>query len=565
MPAPFLEIAIAVIAATVLAYLARLLRQPPLVGYILAGIILGPAVLNAFSSTDLFHTLSAFGTAFLLFIVGLNLRLGLFRDIGPVAFFIGFGQMAFTWLSGFWLSKLLGFSPVESVYLGIVVAFSSTIIVVKLLSDKEQLQTLHGKLSLGILLVQDLAAIIVLVVMDGIAPAGSSSSGIAAAMANGMALAFIAFFLGFTIIPKIFRFAARSTELLFISGISWCFLLAAVSASLGFSIEIGAFLAGITLSHLPFSQELIGRVKPLRDFFLLLFFVVLGAQMLLGVSGKILFSVALFVLLVIVGKPLLTMALLGWYGYKKKTSFLTGIALAQVSEFSLIIAFLGQQIGHLTQPFVAAITLLSVTTILLSTYGITAGERMYSFFGPLLTVFERKKALQENPQPSGTPYDVILVGFHRMGHSIYSSLSSQSFSTLIVDINPTVTCYASQKGIPAMYADIGNPETLSILKGMKPKAVISTAPSFEDNLGLIQAFTSAKKPLLLATAHHIGEAIRLYSAGADYVILPHILGGEAVGALIQKSRFDRKALKAHKHRHLRDLHKRKKLVPSVKI
>ena len=189
---------------------------------------------------------------------------------------------------------------------------------------------------------------------------------------------------------------------------------------------------------------------------------------------------------------------------------------------------------------------------------------MYSFFEPLLTVFERKKALKENPQPSETPYEVILVGFHRMGHAIYSSLSSQSFSTLIVDINPTVTLHASQRNIPAMYADIGNPETLGILRKLKPKAVISTAPSFEENLGMILAFSRApKKPLLFASAHHIGEAIKLYRAGADYVILPHILGGETVGALIQKSKFDRKVLKAHKHRHLRDLHKRKKLLPPV--
>ncbi len=591
MEAPFLEIAFAVIGATLLAYLARLLRQPPLIGYILAGIFLGPAFLDAFSSTELFKILSTFGAAFLLFLVGLNLKIDILREIGPVAFFLGVGQMLITWLAGFWIARILDFSAIASAYMGMAVAFSSTIIVVKLLSDKEQLQSLHGKLSLGILLVQDLAAIVALVIMSGLSGNGDVFSGIIGSATNGVVLLFIAFFLGFTIIPKIFRFAAHSPELLFISGISWCFLLAAISASLGFSIEIGAFLAGITLSSLPFNQELIGRVKPLRDFFLLLFFVVLGAQMLVGISGDMAVPIMVFSLLVIVGKPLITMALLGWYGYRKKTSFLASLSLAQVSEFSLIIAFLGLQLGHIPQSLVSAITLLTVITILISTYGISAGEKIYSFFEPFLKIFERKKALREI-EDAPDAYEVILIGFHRMGHAIYGSLRKQSFSTLVVDMNPMVISHASAKNIPAMFADMGNPEILVLLRQMRPRAVISTAPSFEDNLSLVQVFGTASekprlpsgkrwlpsgklwlpsgkpwlpsgKPLLFTTAHTIGEALKLYSAGADYVILPHILGGEAVGSLIQHSRFSKKVLKAHKRSHLRDLQSRKKLLPSA--
>jgi len=272
----FIQLAIILSVAFIVSYIVKLFNQPIIIGYILAGVIIGPFILKLGASTELIHTFSQLGIAFLLFMVGLHLNPKVIKEIGTSSLLIGLGQMILTFGLGFGVSLLLGFSSVTGIYIGIALAFSSTIITMKLLSDKQHLDSLYGKIAIGVLIIQDLVAIGVLMVIStisgGVALAGLGLQ----SLLIGLGLIVFLFLSGFYILPRLTKNIAKHQELLFLFSIFWCFLIAALFGYVGFSIEIGALIAGIVLSVSPYSVEISSRVRPLRDFFLIIFFIILG-------------------------------------------------------------------------------------------------------------------------------------------------------------------------------------------------------------------------------------------------------------------------------------------------
>ncbi|MDP3955431.1 MAG: cation:proton antiporter [bacterium] len=534
MESPFIQIGFVFILATVLAGIVRLFKQPLIVAYILTGLILGGFGAARLASGETLDLLSKFGIAFLLFMVGLELKISDLKQIGKVAIIAGLGQIIFTFLTGFLVSRFLGFALLQGAYISIALTFSSTVIVVKLLSEKNDLSSLYGKVAIGILLVQDFVAILVLMFLSGFSSQiPQTFMPFLIIFLKGLGLFLFAYFLTRRIIFFIFQSVARSQELLFLTAVAWCFLFASLSQILGFSLEIGAFLAGVSLSSLPYHYQISSRVRPLRDLFITLFFVGMGMQ--LDLSKSINFAPILILSgFVLLGKPLVVLLLMSFSGFRKRTSFLTSISLAQISEFSLILAAMGFSLGHLSREDVTLITGVGIVTIIASSYLISQGHKIYQKLSSLLSLIERGSACEVRSKlDQDLEKHTILVGCNRTGGDILEFLKKKGEPYLVLDFNPEVTKALEEEGIPCLFGDVSDDEILNQLNLEKAKLIISTVPSIEDNLILV-SYAKQKNPklIVLVTASYPEEEEDLYKVGADYVVLLQYIGGAHVAHLL---------------------------------
>lgn len=531
----FLQFAIVLIIALAISFIVRIFKQPVILGYILAGIVISPFLIGSGMSTDTIRVFTEFGVAFLLFTVGLHLNPKVIKEIGFSSLGIGIIQIILTTIAGVSISLLLGFNLVTSLFIGVGIAFSSTIVVMKLLSDENKVDSLHGKISTGVLIVQDIVAIVILIVLSTLSKEKSLIEiALGQALYGILALVLIVL-LGFFIVPKIARSAAKSQELLFLFSICWCFAVAALFSYLGFSLEIGALLAGIILSVSEFSIDISSKVKPLRDFFLIIFFIILGLNMQPSSIGAVIIPAIILSLAVIVLKPLVIMIIMRSFHYTKRTNFLTGITLAQVSEFSLIILALGISKGYVTGEILSMLTLTTVITIALSTYGIIYGDKIYTRFAPALSFFETKNSSSKRKEKLKKDYEAILFGYNRIGFGILSSLQKIKKDYLVVDFNPETISALEKLGIPCLYGDVSDSDLIEALPIKKAKLIVSTIPDFEANYLLIDKIRKInKKVVVIVRAHQISEALDLYKKGANYVLTPHFLGGQYVSKMIEE-------------------------------
>lgn len=549
----FLEICVIITVATVLGYILKTLKQPMIPAYVLAGLILGP-ILGIITNPEAILTMSEIGIAFLLFIVGLEIDIKKLKDVGLVASLGGFINSSILFTIGFLLAILLKFRTIEAAYLGLVVAFSSTMVVIKLLADKRELETLHGRILVGILLMEDFLAIVALSIL--------SNSNIMLSLLRGLVLIISVVSLAKFVLPTLFRFGAKHQELLFLLSLSTCFLFSMLSLFLGLSVVIGAFLAGVSLANLPYRVEIISRIRPLRDFFSTIFFVVLGMQIILHTLSSLLFPLLFFFLLVGLIKPLIVMGVVKLFKYKKRTIFLTGISLAQISEFSLIIVALGYSLGSVSQNVLTLTTLLAISTITISSYVLKYDNKLYQKFSNKLSFLDKgSKAEDKYEHKTQTKqHDVVLCGYNRIGYSIARALKKLNKNILVIDYNPEIIKNLVKQGIPCIYGDIGDIEVLERMDLGKVSMVISTVPDSADNLLLLQKTRELNnRAAVVVTASQLDEALYLYKVGADYVILPHFLGGEHVSHLIEHFNQDQGNIMHTRLKHIEDLQTRKEL------
>ncbi|HVZ66685.1 MAG TPA: cation:proton antiporter family protein [Patescibacteria group bacterium] len=541
----FLDFTIILVLASFLAVLFRLIKQPPILAYILAGIIIGPLGLVHIQNGDLIKSMAEIGVALLLFILGLELRFDDLKSVGKIAFITGVGQVVFTSAIGFLLMLALGFPPLASVYIAVALTFSSTILIVKLLSDKRDLNSLYGKISVGFLLVQDLFAIIALIILSSLSKTNGSFSAesIAIVFVKGVLLFGIAIVLSKTVFPKILSKLAHSPEALFLFSIAWAFGLSAfVSSSfVGFSVEIGGFLAGLALANSPENFHIISRTRSLRDFFIIIFFVTLGMGMVLNGAVNILPQAILLSIFVLIGNPLIVMVILGLLGFRKRTSFLAGLTVAQVSEFSLILIYLGSRIGQVPENVISLITLVAVITFALSTYMIMNGNALYRMLNKYLDVFERKNIKGEKRIDLGEVKNhIVLAGVNRAGESILSAVARDPDQKIIaIDFNPDVVRKLLEEDKLAVFGDVSDEDILEHVQIKSAKTIISTVSDPEDNLNLIKEVKrSGSQAKIITLARDLRDAEMLYKAGADYVVIPHITSGKHIAKIIKEDKLE---------------------------
>jgi len=543
----FYEIAALLVLAAGIGFIGLLLRQPLIVSFIAVGILAGPSALDIARSDVQIEFLAELGIAVLLFLVGLKLDFKLVRTLGPVALVTGLGQVIFTTVFGFLIALALGLDPRTAIYVAIALTFSSTIIIVKLLSDKREIDSLHGRIALGFLIVQDIVVVLAMIALSAIGVGGGAGGegtlgDMLRVIGYGLAmLAGVVVFIRFVADPLVSRLA-RAPELLVSFAIGWAALLAALGHYLGFGKELGGLLAGVSLASTVYREAIAARLASLRDFLLLFFFIALGSSLDLSVLGASIGPAIVLSLFVLIGNPLIVLAIMGAMGYRKRTGFLAGLTVAQISEFSLIFMAMGVAIGHVAEEALGLVTLVGLVTIAASTYMITFSHRLYAVFEPVLGVFERRGSAhaQVDAAADAKAHDIILFGLGRYGLAIASQLQNQGYRVLGVDFSPQAVRYARRAGFDVVFGDATDPEMLSHLPIQAAQWLVVAVPEHDTGLthddarvSLVKAARDLGYDGKVALAAHSADTVdTLDRAGADLVLLPYRDAALAAAAMI---------------------------------
>ncbi|MEM7445127.1 MAG: cation:proton antiporter family protein [Pseudomonadota bacterium] len=546
----FYQVAALLVLAAFIGLLGTFFRQPLIVSFIAVGIIAGPSVTGLARAHEPIELLAELGIAVLLFLVGLKLDIKLVRTLGPIALIAGLGQIAFTAGVGYLLSLQLGIDPTASIYIAIALAFSSTIIVVKMLSDRREIDSLHGRIALGILVVQDLVVVLAMIAMSAAGVGGGEDATFAdvglIVVYGVVMLALVALFMRYLADSLVQRLAS-SPELLVCFAIGWAALLAAVGDYLGFSKELGGLLAGVSLASTSFREAIAARLAPLRDFLLLFFFVALGAQIDLSLLGQQILPALVLSVFVLIGKPLVVLVLSGLLGYRKRTGFLAGLTLSQISEFSLIFMAMGVALGQLGVETLGLVTLVGLLTIAVSTYGISYGHQLYLALEGPLRVFERRGTPREKDdvEPEKTEkFGIVVFGLGRFGGSIGRRLEANGQRVLGIDFNPLAVKRWRQEGLTAAYGDASDPEFISHIDLEDVRWVVTSVPESvsgvthdDTRLTLIHTLRErGYRGKIAVTSHRPDDEAWLHACGADLVLLPFQDAADRAAELLGGSR-----------------------------
>lgn len=548
----FTELSIIIAVGAGISLIMRLIKQPLIIGYILTGILVGPTVLNFVHNDSTIEVFSNIGIALLLFIIGLGLNPKIIKEVGKVASIAGFVQITLTTILGFLAGRLFGYTKTESLILGIAVAFSSTIIILKLLSDKKEQTRLYSKIAIGILLIQDIMATLALVLLTARSEGSFSISAFISLGIKATAIIIPMFIIGNYILPKMNKLIAGSQEFLFLFAIGWGFGAAAIFEHFGFSIEVGALFAGVALANLPYSQEISLRLRPLRDFFIIVFFIALGADLSIVNIGSYILPILILCLIVLVAKPIITMGVMGVLGYTKNTSFRTSSSLAQVSEFSLIFVILANSQGLVGKNIVNIISIVALVTIAISSYLITYSSAIYNLLERHLSMFERRKTKNEQTKPK--KYDMVLFGYNKGGQEFIRVMEHMNKKYIVVDYDPDVIDLLDHQNIPYLYGDVTDPELLEEISLTHAKLVVSTVTDHDTNLFLAKWLEKVSPySVFVCTADNAQQASDLYEEGSAYVMLPHYIGSEKIGNFIRKNGFNKTEFRKFREKHLQYL------------
>ena len=530
MGEPFAEFSLLLIIAAAAGLVASRLQQPVIIAYIVVGILVGPAGFSLVQAQDQIALLSQVGVAMLLFLVGLKLDLHHVRHIGPVALATGLGQLAFTIFFGFLLVLVLGKDWLTALYVAIALTFSSTIIIIKLLSDKRELDSLHGRIAVGFLIVQDLAVVLAMMGMSALNGAdaeGAQVSDVLGALLLRITLVAVAMFILMRhVLPPLMRGMARSQEVMLIFALAWGTALAALGEWSGFSKEAGAFLAGFSLASSPYRDAMGARLAGIRDFLLLFFFIELGAHFDFSMLGAEWLSALVLSVFVLVGNPLIVMAIMGYMGYRKRTGFMAGLTVAQISEFSIVFVAMGITLGHIGPDALGLTTLVGIVTIALSTYMILYSQTLYEKLSPLLGMFERKhpaREMQEEVQREAQLHpQVIVFGLGRYGAHLLQRLRAQDIRALGVDFDPELLRELRHQGLQVRFGDVEDPAFVETLPLAQAQWVLTTLPTWDANRCLLHTLqTSAPHVRIGSVVRDDIHDVAMREAGVEWVITPY--------------------------------------------
>ncbi len=570
----FGELSLIIAIATGISLIMRWLKQPLLVGYILTGIIVGPSFLHVIGNGPAFENFSEIGIALLLFIIGLELKLSVIKTLGKTVMLTAITTIVGIGLIGYLTCLTLGFPPQASLLMATALTFSSTIIIVKVFNDRKESGRLYAQIAIGVLLFEDILATIALLFVNSgdtdtslLTPIasipfaqdferdlqnfliGTDTLTIFNLIIKGALLAGMLWVASSKLLPKVAHHVAKSPELLFLSAIAWGFGIASIFKLAGFSIEIGALFAGVALSSLPYTQEIGARLKPLRDFFIVLFFVVLGESLemdnLLAALGPALILSAV----VLLSKPILVMTSLGFLGYTKRTSFKAAVPLSQISEFSIILVVLGVSSGIVDHHAAAVITLVAIITIGASAYLMQYDSVLFARFGKGLQLFERR-VIREHRHHQDI-YPLVLFGYKKGGHEFIKAFESMHKKFVIVDYNPEVIESLERQRFNVMYGDATDSELLDELNLPKVKLFVSTIGDHATNIWLVKHITAHnKEAVIICNSENYNDAAELYRHGATYVMIPHYIGSERISSFIKRNGLNKGHFDRYREKHL---------------
>lgn len=545
----FTEISLVLVIVAGISIVMRLLKQPLILGYILAGILVSPIALDLIHAKEAFEGFSEIGIALLLFIIGLGMNISVIKSLGKVSLTAAMAILVMVGGTGALVSYLFGFDLGSAVIIGVALFFSSTILILKVLSDKREVNRLHGQIAIGVIIVDDIVATLAIVVVAALANGGLGPSDMIPMVAKAAGLGLLLYIAGRYVIPKFSKFLAKSQELLFIFAIAWGFGIATLFGVAGFSHEVGALFAGVALASLPYATEMSTRLRPLRDFFLVMFFVSLGDRFVFDNFTEVLIPALALSAVVLIGKPLFVMISLGALGYTKLTSFKAGIHLSQISEFSIVLIIIANQVGLVGNLVASVITVVALVTIAISSYLMKYDDALYRKLSPFLHVFERKSPT-ERKQKRGL-YTAVLFGYHHGGHEFLRLFRDMKEHYVVVDYDPDIIEHLDSQGIRHAYGDATDTEFLEEINVGHAKFVASTIIDRNVNRILLNYVRRHSKDIVfICHARTYEDALELYEHGAAYVILPRLLGSEYITTHIKRHGLEKKAFDAFRAKHI---------------
>jgi Kef-type K+ transport system membrane component KefB len=547
-------IGICIAAAALLALVGWRLRQPLILAYLLTGVVIGPHVLNYVGDPASISTVAEIGLILLLFIIGLEIDLKKLASAGAPVLLTGGLQVPICIALGLGFFYALGFRSQKGdyalLYLAATMSLSSTLVVVKLLYDKFELDTLPGRITLGVLVIQDLWAVAMLAVQPNLE--SPTFLPLALSLLKGAALVLIGLVVAKNLLPYLFRAVAKAPELVLVSALAWCFFLAAIASLIGLSREMGALIAGISLSTFPYSLDVIAKATSIRDFFVTLFFVALGMQIPVPSLRVVLVALAASAFLVLsrvlVVPPILYALRLG-----HRTSLIPAINLANISEFSIVIASLGL-VRHQVMPDVVTIVVLTFAiTSVVSTYMINSNHAVQQVLARIL----KRIGVRDLDAPGAhaeedeeKTHSVIFLGFFRDASSILYELENGAgrsdeegadflAEVLVIDFNPRVIQELRKRGIACTYGDIAHIDTLHHAGIEEAQLVISSITDDilrgTTNLRLMRNIRRLNpKAKVVLTSEHIKQATELYAEGADFVYVPRLHSASDIAAILKE-------------------------------
>lgn len=545
----FYQLSAVLVLAAATSLVARLLRQPLVIAYIVTGFLAGPSLLNIIHSHEAFESFSQIGITLLLFIIGLGLNVNIIKTTGkPVlmsflSVVLGVGGL------GLLAATALGFTGRESLFIAIALIFSSTIIVVKSLSDKKEQGRLYGQIAIGQLLVEDIAAMLVLLFASASGGGAGTANDAIALLGKGILLGSAMAVIGGLVMPRLSKLFASSQELLYAFAIAWAFGVASAFSYAGFSIEVGALFAGVTLAHLPYGQAIATRLKPLRDFFIVLFFINLGQELKLDNLSESLIPALIFSGLVLISKPLLIMISLGLLGYTKQTGFKSAIHLSQISEFSVVLIALAVSQNLVNDKLLAVITLTALITIAVSAYFMKYDDQLYKRFEKVLGIFERSQTKRELKALSH--YPLVLIGYREGGADFIKTFKQMKKPYVVIDYNPDIIETLEHQHLNHLYGDVTDVELLDEIGVHNSDLVISTLTNPDTNRILAAHINrKGKETIFICHANKLDDAESLYEAGAAYVLMPHFIGDQHINQFIKRNGSNKQAFAKYRQTHL---------------
>jgi Kef-type K+ transport system membrane component KefB len=549
----FVQLSLVLVLAAGISVIMRLFRQPLIMGYIVTGVVAGPSVFNLIHSQAAFDSFSQIGIALLLFIVGLGLNVATIKSLGKPVLVVAFVNTAVVGGVSYVASLLLGFTKTEALIIAIAMLFSSTIVVIKALSDKKSISRLYGRIAIGVTLMEDLMATVALLFVTA-AGGGATLRDFEVLLMRGILLGVGLAVMGVYIMPRLSKFFASSQEFLFMFALMWAFGVASLFEIAGFSIEVGALFAGVTLAALPYAQEISTRLKPLRDFFLVLFFVSLGERLGLDSIASALIPAIILTAIVVVFKTFVIASSLGRLSYTEQTSYKVGIHLSQISEFSVILVVLAQSTGLVSEHVTNILTVTALITIGVSTYLMHYDDKLYRSINGWLKFIERPNPKLEPRVNQG--YKLILFGYHKGGHEFIKAFQEMRKRYIVVDYNPEVIELLDRQHISNIFGDATDYELLEEIGVHKAELVVSTVTDLDTNLLLVRHVNQWNpEGVFICHANSYDHAAKLYEHGAAYVMLPHFIGSEQMSSFIRKNGSDKQAFDRYRKRHIMTLGK----------
>lgn len=545
----FTEISTILALAALVALVMRYLRQPLIIGHILTGILAGPAVFDILHDANAFTGLGSIGVAILLFIIGLDLNTKIISRLGKVVFVTTLAQVGVVTAAGYIAAQLLGFGRLESAIAGLGLAMSSTIIIVKLLGDKKETTRLYAQIAIGVLILQDLVATGAKIGLAAKADGGEASD-IVWLLGRGVGATLLLYLVSTYVIPRLTRSLESSKELLLIFSLGWALGIASLFEHVGFSLEIGALFAGVSLASLPYSSEMASRLKPLRDFFLVIFFITLGQSMVPGRMAEVVGIALVFSAIVLIIKPLVVVAAMGAMGYTKRASFKTAVSLSQISEFSLVFLAAALSAQLVSEDLATSITLVALMTFAISAYLIKYDDKLYTLLEHNLRFFERRVTRLEQHGAVVT-HPIVMFGYSKGGNEFLKTFKGMGKRYVVVDYDPEVIETMEQRQVPHLYGDATDPELLEEVHLDKTRLIVSNMTDHKSNAFLAHWLRKHNpRAVFVCSAENAQQASDLYADGASYVMIPHYIGSEKLSGFIKKNGFSKQEFKSYREKHL---------------